>query len=109
MKDTDAQNSSRVSQVRRPARLLPGMGSSPVRAPVQGFPNQLAAQPRSAIINLRRRVADEICDWRLLPWQLVLCFAGVDTSSIGRKVKSGRFKKWKIANKIGSTEGWLSG
>ena len=78
----------------------------------QGLPNQLAANPHSAIIGLRRRVADEICDRRLLPLRFLLCYAGFHANSIEeqyRKIRFGRFKKCKIARQIELTEGWLSG
>ena len=48
----------------------------------QGFPNQLAADEQSAIINFGCRVADQVRNRRLLPLRLLPCVARFHANSI---------------------------
>src|SRR5438046_4546169 len=69
----------------------------------QGFPNQLAARAQSAIIHFRCRVANEVCDWRLLPLRFLLWFARIHANGIEkqyRKDKCPNGKNRTLTNKI---------
>src|SRR6266567_8822309 len=61
---------------------LPGNKTSGAIRGLEGFPNELAAGAESGIIQPRRRVANQVCNRRLLPMGRWLGFAGSHANSI---------------------------